>query len=105
MSSGKMTEKTTQVLLVEDDDAYAMAVEAICSAAQSARYSITRTARLDAALALLARRQFDIILLDLGLPDRRGMSVFMAVHARAASTPIIVLTGQDDDSLALEAAR
>src|SRR5258708_1023231 len=48
----------------------------------------------------LADRRFDIVLLDLGLPDAGGLEAIRRVHAVAPRLPIVVLTGLDDESMA-----
>ncbi len=47
----------------------------------------------------------DLVLLDLSLPDSHGIATFMRAEALAGETPIVVLSGLSDDSLALEAVR
>ena len=51
----------------------------------------------------LAEWKFDIILLDLGLPDASGLDAVRKAHAAAPHTPLVVLTGLDDESLAGQA--
>ena len=46
---------------------------------------------------------FDVILLDLGLPDAQGLGAVRRAHAAAPRIPLVVLTGMDDDSLAAQA--
>lgn len=49
--------------------------------------------------------RFDVLLLDLSLPDTRGLNTVAAANAVAPNIPIVVLTGLDDETLALEAVR
>lgn len=58
-----------------------------------------------AALDLLARNTFDVILMDLSLPDSQGLQTFRAVQQHASALPIIVLSGLDDESVALSAVQ
>ena len=51
----------------------------------------------------LAAQEFDIILLDLGLPDAEGLGAVRRARAAAPSVPLVVLTGLDDESLAVQA--
>jgi DNA-binding response OmpR family regulator len=51
----------------------------------------------------LAECKVDLILLDLGLPDAQGLDAVRRAHAAAPLVPLVVLTGLDDESLALEA--
>ena len=67
----------------------------------------SETARVDAVMASslqqareqLAERRFEIVLLDLSLPDSKGLETFTAVRRLAAGTPVVVLTGTDDPEL------
>jgi DNA-binding NarL/FixJ family response regulator len=47
----------------------------------------------------------DVVLLDLGLPDGQGFDAFKKVQAQAPAVPVVVLTGFDDETLAVEAIR
>ncbi len=60
---------------------------------------------LDDAVQRLDREDFDVVLLDLGLPDARGLSVVIEVNSHARGTPILVLTGHDDDLLGFRTLR
>ncbi|MEO7272218.1 MAG: PAS domain S-box protein [Vicinamibacterales bacterium] len=90
-------------LLVEDDDAYATMLQAGLGAESSARVSVERARSLSDAIARLAARPFDAILLDLGLPDSSGLDTYARLARAAGDTPIVVLTASDDDGLALGA--
>ena len=62
-------------------------------------------ARLDAALERLRQETFDVVLLDLGLPDSQGMETLTRTEEASGGLPIVVLTGLDDERFALEAVR
>jgi PAS domain S-box-containing protein len=98
-------EEAIRVLLVEDDQEYAATLMEVCSGSGSGHFAMSHASRCDTALGLLARERFDLIVLDLGLPDGSGLNVFRRIQACAPSVPVVVLTGADDDRLALEAAR
>jgi len=87
------------VLLVEDNPADAGLVRARLR--KSAE--VTHVETLADALATLAHARFDAILCDLGLPDASGLDSLVTLRGATADTPVIVLTGHDDDDLALEA--
>ena len=59
--------------------------------------------RLDEALELAASRRFDLILLDLGLPDSNGLETFLKFYEKSPEVPFVVLTGQDDNEVAAQA--
>jgi len=64
---------------------------------------LAHAASLNDAGKHLARTVFDIILLDLGLPDAQGLEAVRRVRAMAPRVPLVVLTGLDDESVALKA--
>ncbi len=73
------------------------------AAAPSATTPSTRRRRTRSARYLSDNLQTDIILLDLNLPDCHGIQTFEKMHSGSLNLPIIVLTGNEDDELALEA--
>jgi signal transduction histidine kinase len=66
-------------------------------------FTMTRVDHLEPALRLLGRRKFDVVLLDLGLPDSSGLETLAKVRAASPEIPVVVLAGLDDDGLALSA--
>jgi PAS domain S-box-containing protein len=64
---------------------------------------VTHVESMTDAEGQLAGRTFDIILLDPGLPDSQGIDSVRRAHAAAPRVPLVVLTGRDDESLALQA--
>ncbi|HUT25427.1 MAG TPA: response regulator [Sumerlaeia bacterium] len=95
-----MANRPVQILLVEDNPADARLIEEILADARPGAFALRREARLSAALESLDA-DIDIVLLDLSLPDSHGFETFARVHAAASNLPIIVLTGLDDEELAL----
>src|SRR4030088_415232 len=61
--------------------------------------------RLAQGLEQLSAGEMALVILDLSLPDSHGLETFTKVYAHAPAVPIIVLTGHDDDSLALSAVK
>ncbi|HET7319127.1 MAG TPA: PAS domain S-box protein [Nitrospirota bacterium] len=97
--------KTVTVLLVEDDSNDARLIEYALSRVMKTPYQVVCAGRLSQARECLCGREVDIILLDLGLPDGYGLTTFDQIHALTPLVPVIVLTGQDNDELAVEAVR
>jgi PAS domain S-box-containing protein len=94
------------ILLVEDNPGDVRLLQEILRDASSVRCQITPAMSLAAAiqqLSLVETVRFDVILLDLSLPDSQGLASFLNLHRRAANIPIVVLTGSDDEKLALTA--
>jgi diguanylate cyclase (GGDEF)-like protein len=88
------------VLLVEDEPGDARLVCELLREAEP-RYVIDTAASLAAALAQLAQKRYAAILLDLGLPDSQGLQTLRAVLQGAGPMPLVVLSGRDDESLAI----
>jgi diguanylate cyclase (GGDEF)-like protein len=95
------------VLLVEDNPADARLVGILLDEADPGGFEVSRCGRLEEALALLesGRPGFDVVLLDLSLPDSAGLETVERTRARAAGTPVVVLSGRDDEETALSALR
>src|SRR5207244_7742883 len=72
---------------------------------QAQAFDLERVGRLDHALTRLSRTGVDVVLLDLGLPDSQGLETFMRARRGAPNEPIVVISGLDDERLALEAVR
>ena len=92
---------TNRLLLVEDTLSDAKAVKICLNASGKERYDISVAASLKAATEYLDGGDFDVVLLDLYLPDSFGIDTLTQVYAASSEVPIVVLTGQDDDDLAL----
>ena len=93
------------VLLIEDNEADAYLVSESLANSQPPRFKITHRDRLSSGLACLSNESFDLVLLDLSLPDSDGFETFRRVRESSPSIPIVVLTGQDDLDLAIKTAR
>jgi signal transduction histidine kinase len=100
-----VTDETIRILLVEDNAADADLVLEALDDSKSERFDVTGVECLEEALALIAGSPFQAVLLDLSLPDSRGLETFLTMNRKAGHLPIIVLTGLDDETMALEAVR
>ncbi len=87
------------MLLVEDHEPDAVLVTRLL--AESGRFTVVRAGRLAAALTRLAREPFDLVLLDLVLPDGQGLPVVERVVAAAPAAAVVVVSGMDDEDLLL----
>ena len=94
-----------KVLLIEDNPGDARLIREILARARGAQFELERVERLSTALERLAAGRFQAILLDLTLPDSSGLDTFLQVHARAPHVPITVLSGFDDEVVAIRAVR
>lgn len=100
-----MKEEALNVLLVEDNAGDARLLRELLTAQYSDGVSLTHVVSLAAAVECLSRRTLDVALVDLGLPDARGVETVRQVHATAPDLAIIVLTGLDDREVAMRALR
>ena len=100
-----MEEDKIQVLLVEDNSTDALTVEDELAHAAGASFSVVHLERLSEALVRVAAQRFDVVLLDLSLPDSQGLDSFTQLHDAVAETPIVVLSGRADESLAIKAVQ
>lgn len=97
------TRKSLNILLVEDDFEEAELIEDLLlenCALQTIKCK--HIERLDKALELLNRENFDVLLLDLSLPDSQGFDTVARVKEYGLNIPIVVLTGRNDEDLALQ---
>src|SRR5580700_9277795 len=100
-----MTEKTLQVLLVEDNAGDVRLLREMFSKERAESFELTHILRMSEAVAHLAKGGVDIILLDMGLPDGHGLDTVRRAHAAAPGVPLIVITGLDDEALVAEAMK
>lgn len=94
-----------KILLIEDNQEYAWMLELKLARSFTARYEIVQVQQLGQALASLEESIFDVILLDLTLPDSQGYASFARLSMAAPHTPIVVMTAVNDQALALQAVR
>lgn len=92
-------------LLIEDDPAYARLVREWIDRASDGDVRLEHSDTLSSGLERLRREIFDLVLLDLVLPDSRGYESFLAAVEGFPQIPIIVITGMTNDGQALRALR
>ena len=98
--AGAGERRELRVLLVEDSMAEAGLMMEALYAANLTR-AVTHAQTLHGASALLAERSYDVVLLDLSLPDSTGLDTVVELRRLVPETPIVVLTGLDDEALAV----
>ncbi len=89
----------TRVLLIEDNRIEARQTQHWLSAASDPPFEVECVDRLQVAIERLARGGFDIVLLDLNLPDSRGLDTFVTLHEQVPQVPVVVLTGEFDETI------
>ncbi len=95
--------ETIKVLVIEDNALDAELISTILSRAHNVRFNIERVERLSSVRTRASKTRYDIILTDLGLPDSSGIDTFAGVCSLIPDTPVIVLSGLDDEETALRA--
>jgi diguanylate cyclase (GGDEF)-like protein/PAS domain S-box-containing protein len=88
------------ILLIEDDANEARRIEAALASKGGKPYPIERATGRSEALAMLAKKGFAIILLDLSLPDGQGITVFEQISQAAPEALIIILSSEEDEETA-----
>jgi DNA-binding NtrC family response regulator len=97
--------KKTNILYIEDNPDDVVIMELLLAEKCRAAWSLVHVDLLAAGLKRLEEGGVDIILLDLSLPDSHGFATFLAVKKRAKDLPVIIMTGLDDETMAMEAVR
>lgn len=93
------------VLLIEDNACDARLVRELLSEVAWLDVTVVHVDRLAAALAYLGGADAGVTLLDLSLPDAQGLENVARLHACAPGLPIVIMSGCDDEALALEGVR
>lgn len=88
------------VLLVEDDEDDELLIREMLAEAP-VRFEVEKVDRVVQALAHLGRAPSDVVLADLSLPDCQGIETFRQLYRHPSRAPILVLSGMDDEALAL----
>ena len=99
MSAGK----ALRLLIVEDDIIDRKLLERLLAQSSLDVAQVACADRLSKAVDLLRSSAFDLVLLDLGLPDSRGTESVIELQMHAPQVPIVVLSGLDDENMALTA--
>ena len=103
-----MNPEVIRALLVEDNPGDARLIwETLqeATSTKSIRVDLTEVQCLSQALERLRDETYDVILMDLGLPDSNGLNAIIQTREQAPETAIVVLTGMEDEDLALKALR
>jgi two-component system, cell cycle sensor histidine kinase and response regulator CckA len=90
-------------LLIEDNPGDARLIREMLVEARETTFHLQYADRLSAGLEQLAEAPVDLILLDLLVPDSRGLETFLRVYAQASGAPIVVFSSLTDEALARQA--
>jgi len=100
-----MKGKTIHVLLIGDNPVDTLLVEESLAGTSDPVFELQAAGQLSAGLALLEAGGVDALLLDLCLPDCDGLACFRRAQAASVEMPIVVLSGDADEELALDAVQ
>jgi signal transduction histidine kinase len=96
---------TLKILLIEDNLAEARLLQEFIKLTKSQNFSLVHVQKLQDGINQLNSEKYDVILLDLTLPDSQGLASIPQLLKQNPSNPIIVLTNTNDEELAIEAVR
>src|SRR5258708_22458966 len=96
-------EPPMRILLVEDNSNDELLLREMLNASEALRFTLVVATRLSEARAEMASKEFDVILCDLALPDARGLDAVGMLCAMVPAPPIVVLTGLQDEAMAIAA--
>lgn len=91
------------LILIVDDEASLR--QTLARILQRAGYEVTTTASGNEALTLLSQHSFDLVYLDIRMPDISGLEVLKMIHTKFPEMPVILFTAQPDLNSAVEAVR
>lgn len=100
-----MSDHLVKVLLIEDNSDYAWMLRLVLTQIYPDQFELVQVDTLHGASEHLQAGGFDVILLDLALPDSLGYETFVKIRQMADDIPVVVMTALDDRELALRAVR
>jgi DNA-binding NarL/FixJ family response regulator len=93
------------ILLIEDNPNDIELFDEVLKDIENETISLTSATRLSDGILQLQKKVFEIVFLDLSLPDANGLDGFTKLHNQAPTVPIVILTGFNDNETALEIVR
>ena len=100
-----MVSGSSTVLLIEDNLGDIVSIRTMISELSDGLFELKFAESLGEALKILENENFDVILMDLGLPDSQGFRTFTQVHNQMPELPIIIITGLEDEDLGVSAVK
>jgi len=92
-------EENIKILLIEDNLGDVYMIEEQLEEFANFSYELNNVGTLNEALSVLKEQLFNVILLDLGLPDSDGINTFLSIRNQNSLIPIIILTGLKDETI------
>ncbi|MBN1523277.1 MAG: response regulator [Spirochaetales bacterium] len=94
-----------QILMIEDDDDDIFIIKSMLTDTVDFRFNLDTSTKLEDALEKMKKSVFDIILMDLNLPDSHGLETLKKILNADETVPIVVLTGLNDKTLGILAVK
>jgi diguanylate cyclase (GGDEF)-like protein len=101
--NGVIETAATRVLLVEDNPGDARLLQEYLLESYNRDYCLTHVQSLELALQQISIQPFDVVLLDLMLPDNHGLETLEQLRKPFPAVPVVILTGMNDEGLAIQA--
>src|SRR5215468_1204950 len=98
-----MNKTQIKILLIEDNPADEVLLKVTLERDPRVEYQITTVERLSEGVQKSHESNFEIVLLNLGLPDNQGLDTLRQFHEKGADLPVIVLSDVMDEEAALQA--
>jgi sigma-B regulation protein RsbU (phosphoserine phosphatase) len=95
--------KTIKILLVEDNPVDVFFLRTVLGKVTGTHFQLETAPNLAAGIERLAAADIDLVILDLTLPDSTGLDTLKGIKSHARDMPIIILSGVDDETLAVNA--
>src|SRR5437899_4964624 len=96
-------ERPLTIAVVEDNPGDSRLIQKMLREKSGKPHEVDCLSSLREALERIEQKPFDVLLLDLGLPDSQGLATFDRVNEQAPSMPIIIFSGANDEELAVDA--
>jgi len=100
-----MPENKINILLIEDNDGDAVLINEMLYEIRLKKFELNRSHNLKEGITFLENNKIDIVLLDLSLPDSSGLNTFLKLHEKFPDIPAILLTGLNDEELAVNSVQ
>jgi PAS domain S-box-containing protein/putative nucleotidyltransferase with HDIG domain len=104
-SSSPPPQEIINVLIVEDNEEHANIFGLYLEHSRTHNFHVKKASNLSSAIEEIKGNNFDLILLDLTLPESQGIDTFYQINQHSKNIPIVVLSGVDDELIAVEAVR
>lgn len=100
-----MDHEPITILLVEDSHTARVIAQSWLTAGLSSDFELVTRESLHAALTVLSQRRIDVVILDLNLPDSRGLETFRKIIQCSGDLPVVILSGEAEQAIAVAAVR